>query len=110
MHEASQPVALALDEIELLGVNVQRVTRCFAFVANDRLDRIKIAQQRQACTTDHAADDCALRYGNCRSDARLGQALVAQLDDGQRLRRLDSAGDRLGRDDASPNPASPPAR
>ena len=84
-------MARALDAAELLGVDVQQVAGRLVLVAHDRLGRLQIAQLGQPGTREHAPDG-ALGHAQARGDARMGQALAAQLDDRQRLGRIDARG------------------
>jgi len=64
---AGDAVAGSLDAPELLGVDVKLVARCLAFVANDRLDGIEIAQRGQGHATELALSQVVGREEAARS-------------------------------------------
>jgi len=71
--------------------DVQQVAGLFVLVALHRLARLQVRQLGQARTLEHAADR-GLRDAHAARDARLQHAALAQLDDEQRLARLDAPG------------------
>ena len=87
---AGDAVAGALDTPELLGIDVQHIAWRFVLVAHDGLNRIERTQQGQPGTREYSAHG-ALGHAQRHRDARLSEALAAQLDDGQGLGWIDSA-------------------
>ena len=99
----------ALDSPELLDVDVQQIARRFMLVSLDRLGRIQIAELGQPGSCQHPPDR-TLGDTQVSRDPGLREALSAQLGDRQRGAGAIDLGLIVGREERSPNPASPAAR
>jgi hypothetical protein len=86
---AVDAVALAHDDAQLLGVDVQQFAWGGVLVTLRGLDRLQGRELRQACAAQHAAHG-GFRHPQAGGDARLGQPAPPELDDGQRLRFADA--------------------
>ena len=81
-------MARALDPAELLGVDVQQIAWRVVLVTVHGLNGLQVTQLGETRTREHPADR-GLRHAYTARDLHLQQAPTSQLDDQQRLGRLD---------------------
>ena len=86
---AGHAVRGAFYTTELLGVDVQHLARGIVLIAHDGLDRLQGRQTRENGKGEHTSRR-AFGDAQCRRNTCLGEALVAQLYDGQSLGRRNS--------------------
>src|SRR5688572_18257613 len=80
----------AFNAPQLLGVEVQQISRSFMLIAHHRLARLKVAPLREPGTAQYPANG-TLRHPKARRNRGLRQASAAQFHDHQCLVRRDRA-------------------